>query len=77
MAEELADDHLPARYGVAEQQRHGAPVDLADHGVVGKQHGDEGNQEDGKARQADDRDGQRVCLDRAGRRTAQQPQRQG
>ncbi|MCY1375610.1 hypothetical protein D9M69_630370 [compost metagenome] len=72
--DELAHQHLPARHGVAEQQRHRAAVDLADHGVIREQHGNERNQEDRQAGQADHGDGQRFGLDRAGRRTAQQAQ---
>ena len=76
VADELAHDDLPSRHRIAEQQGHGAAVDLADDCVIGQQHGDERHQEDGKAGQADHRDGQGIDLDCAGGSAAQEAQRQ-
>ena len=59
MADELAEQHLPAGDRVAQQQQHGAAFDLADDGVVRDQQGDQRQQEDRQAGQADDHDVER------------------
>ena len=52
--DELAEQHLPAPNGIAQEQQHGAAFHLPDDGVVRDQQGDQGQQEDGEAGQAHD-----------------------
>ena len=76
MADELAEHDLPARDRIAEQQQHGAALDLADDGVVRDQERDQRQEEDGEAREADDHHVERAHADAAGRRAAEEGERQ-
>ncbi len=57
MTQEFANHHLPARNRITQQQCHRPPVHLANNGVIRKQHGNQGDQENRQAGQADNRDG--------------------
>ena len=74
VSDEFSGKDLVAGNGVAQQQRHSAAFDFADEGIVGEEHGDERNQEDGQAGEADDGYGQRIDFNRACRRAAEEAQ---
>ena len=76
MAAEFAEDDLIAADRIAEQQDHGAALHLADDGVMRNQQRDQRQQEDREAGQADDDHVERAGADIAGRRAAEEGQRQ-
>ena len=76
MPAEFPEDDLVAADRIAEQQDHGAPLHLADHGVVGNQQRDQRQQKDRQAGQADDNHVERTGADIAGRRAAEECQGQ-
>ena len=74
MSDEFSGKDLVAGNGVAQQQRHSAAFDFADEGIVGEEHGDERDQEDGQAGEADNGNGQRIDFNRACGRATQETQ---
>ena len=76
MAAEFAEHHLVAADRIAEQQDHGAALHLADDRVMRDQQRDQRQQEDGEAGQADHHHVERAGADIAGRRAAEERQRQ-
>ena len=77
VADELAEQHLPAPDRVAQEQEHGAALHLADDGIVRDQERDQRQQKDREAGEADDDDVERAHPDAAGRRAAEEGQSQG
>ena len=77
LAEEFANDDMPARQRVGEDECHGAALDFADDGVVGKEQGDERDEVDVQCGEADHGNGERTGFGFARRGTAEEGKRQG
>ena len=77
LAEEFPEHHLPARQRVGQQQQQRAPLHLADDGVMRQQQGDERQQEDRKAGEADHHHLERPGADPPGGRGAEEGEGQG
>ena len=67
---------LPARDRIAEEQKHGAALHLADDGVVRDEQRDERQEEDGQAGEADDDHVERSHADAPRRRAAEERERE-
>ena len=77
MADELAEQHLPASNRVAQEQEHGAALHFADDGIVRDQERDQRQQKDREAGEAHDDDVERAHPDAAGRCASKEAQSQG